>query len=263
MAQSKVDILSKLNHQNIIKLFDSFIEGSFFNIVMEYLEGETLGSFISKQTNLLDEQFILETFVQILSALQFCHQNNLLHRDIKPENIFLTNSGLVKLFDFGISKMLTANIQQAQTYAGTSNYMSTEVIEGKSYSYPTDVWSLGCVIYELATLHPLFESTNLSNLVQRITVLPIPNIPTNYSSSLSSIVQSMLNRDQIFRPSLEMIQKHPLIQNFKPKENVQALTNKVQTLESEIHNLHLKLDSQNKAIQELALFKYQLEQLDH
>jgi NIMA (never in mitosis gene a)-related kinase len=76
---------------------------------------------------------ISDIFVQLVSILFYCHQNNLIHSDIKPENIFLARAGIAKLFDFGISKILTLDAKQAQTYADTHNYMSPEVVEGKPY----------------------------------------------------------------------------------------------------------------------------------
>lgn len=239
-AQNEVDILNQLKHPNIIQFYEAFIEEMKFGIVMELLEGESLRDFIRNQTRNLDEQFILKIFVQLLSALNYCHQNNLLHRDIKPDNIFITNTGLVKLLDFGFSKMLVANVPQTQTFLGTPQYMPPEIVEGKPYSYPADIWSLGCVVHELTTFQVLFSSPNEYDLFQKILHYSISMIPSNYSKELNNIIQSMLNRDPHLRPSFYLIQRDPLILNFK----LQVLENKVQNLEFENQTLKENFNQQ-------------------
>jgi serine/threonine protein kinase len=115
--------------------------------------------------------------------------------------------------------------------------MPPEVVEGKSYSYRTDIWGLERILLELATLQPLFENTNLSNLIRKITVLPIPSILSNYSNELNSVAQFLFTIDQDIPPTLETIQKYPLIQRLKPKDSSDVLQMKFNQLESEIQQL--------------------------
>lgn len=119
-----------------------------------HLEGD-LGYHIKrkkKQNEFFPEPVILNWFLQICFALDYVHQQKILHRDIKTTNIFVTSSGAVKLGDFGISKLLENTEDAAMTVVGTPYYMSPEVCQSKPYTYKSDVWALGCVLYELCSL---------------------------------------------------------------------------------------------------------------
>jgi len=100
--------------------------------------------------------------------LQYIHHKRILHRDIKTSNIFLTSNGTVKIGDFGISKVLENTLDQASTVVGTPYYMSPEVCENKPYTFKSDVWALGCVLYELCTLKHAFDANNLLGLIFKI-----------------------------------------------------------------------------------------------
>ena len=107
-------------------------------------------------------------FVQICIALEYVHKRKVLHRDLKTQNVFLTANNTVKLGDFGISKVLENTGDHAVTVQGTPYYMSPEVCESKPYTYASDVWALGCILYELCTLKHAFMSENLLGLVFKI-----------------------------------------------------------------------------------------------
>lgn len=98
------------------------------------------------------EDLIMQWFVQLCLALEYIHKRKILHRDLKSQNIFLTKNNTIKLGDFGISKVLEHTNDQALTVQGTPYYMSPEVCQSKPYNYTSDVWSLGCILYELCTL---------------------------------------------------------------------------------------------------------------
>lgn len=100
--------------------------------------------------------------------MQYIHHKRILHRDIKTSNIFLTSNGTVKIGDFGISKVLENTLDQASTVVGTPYYMSPEVCENKPYTFKSDVWALGCVLYELCTLKHAFDANNLLGLIFKI-----------------------------------------------------------------------------------------------
>ncbi len=117
-------------------------------------------------------------------TLEYIHGRKILHRDIKLTNIFLTGNNTVKLGDFGISRVLESTCEAAMTVVGTPYYMSPEVCESKPYTYKSDVWSLGCVLYELCALDHPFMADNLLGLVYKI-VTEIPSsIPMMYSEEL-------------------------------------------------------------------------------
>lgn len=98
------------------------------------------------------ENNVMQWFVQLCMALEYIHRRKILHRDLKTQNVFLTHNNTLKLGDFGISKVLENTNDQALTVQGTPYYMSPEVCQSKPYTYTSDVWALGCILYELCTL---------------------------------------------------------------------------------------------------------------
>ena len=105
---------------------------------------------------------------QISQAVQCLHQLKILHRDVKTHNIFLTANNQIKLGDLGEARQLNRASEQAQTHAGTESFMSPEILNGEKYSYKTDIWSLGCVLYLLCTLRPPFEAPGLYQLINKV-----------------------------------------------------------------------------------------------
>lgn len=171
LALNEVEVLASLNHPNIIKYMDSFEREGSLIIIMEYANAGNLGQLIaSKRTKkeTFTEKSILQIIYQISGALSYMHKNKILHRDLKTANIFLNKNGAVKIGDFGISKILSTK-NQAQTVVGTPYYLSPEMCEGKDYNEKSDVWALGCILYELVHLKRPFEAPTLPLLVQKIT----------------------------------------------------------------------------------------------
>ena len=99
------------------------------------------------------EEEVMHWFVQVSLALKYIHENRILHRDLKASNVFLTKHNCVKLGDFGIAKVLEGTIEAAMTVVGTPYYMSPEVCQSKPYTLKSDIWALGCLLYEMCTLH--------------------------------------------------------------------------------------------------------------
>jgi NIMA (never in mitosis gene a)-related kinase 1/4/5 len=147
-----------------------------------------------------------------------------LHRDIKSQNIFLTTNGTVKLGDFGISKILESTHEAAMTVVGTPYYMSPEVCENKPYTFKSDVWALGCVLYELCTLQHAFSASNLLGLVYKIVQGTIDPIPATYSKDLQSLINSLIERDTEKRPQVAEILQLPFLkrqmENFVTKNSL-------------------------------------------
>ncbi len=128
-----------------------------------------------------------------------------MHRDLKTQNIFLSKQGLVKLGDFGIAKCLNHTFDKASTYIGTPYYLSPEIIQNISYSFKSDIWSLGIILYELCCLKMPFETTNIATLSLLIIQGIYEPIPNHFSEELKKLVGLLLAKDQDKRPNVNEI----------------------------------------------------------
>ncbi|XP_073651218.1 serine/threonine-protein kinase Nek5 isoform X6 [Tursiops truncatus] len=189
-SEKEVILLAKMKHPNIVTFFSSFQENNRLFIVMEYCDGGDLMKRIKKQRGvLLSEDQILSWFVQISLGLKHIHDRKILHRDIKTQNIFLSKNGMVaKLGDFGIARVLNK-----------------------------DIWSLGCVLYELCTLRHPFEGNNLHQLVLKICQARVPPISPRFSHDLQSLISQLFEVSPRARPSISSILKRPFLENLMAK----------------------------------------------
>ncbi|XP_012937764.1 uncharacterized protein LOC101851545 [Aplysia californica] len=215
LALNEVSVLAMLDHPNIISYYDSFEEDGVLMIEMEYADNGTLAQFLSKQDRPLEEREILLMFQQIVAAIRHIHSHNILHRDLKTDNIFLTKEGVVKIGDFGISKMMGSANKGAETVLGTPYYISPEMCEGKLYSFKSDIWALGCILYEMACFQKTFEGSNLPALVNKIMKGQFAPVKGNYSEEFKEIVTDMLRRSPEDRPEANtiMYQRLPSLMN--------------------------------------------------
>nr|XP_043900097.1 serine/threonine-protein kinase Nek1 isoform X3 [Solea senegalensis] len=205
-SRKEVALLAKMSHPNIVQYKESFEEGGCLYIVMDYCEGGDLFKKINSQKGVLfSEEQILDWFVQICLALKHVHDRKILHRDIKSQNIFLTKDGTVQLGDFGIARVLNSTVELARTCIGTPYYLSPEICENKPYNNKSDVWALGCVLYEMCTLKHAFEAGNMKNLVLKIIRGSYPPVSVHYSQELRSLVALLFKRSPRERPSVSGI----------------------------------------------------------
>uniref|UniRef100_A0AAY5L7W1 non-specific serine/threonine protein kinase n=1 Tax=Esox lucius TaxID=8010 RepID=A0AAY5L7W1_ESOLU len=213
-SNKEVTLLAKMKHPNIVTFFKSFQESTSLYIVMEYCDGGDLMKKISMQRGLLfTEEQILDWFVQICLGLKHIHDRKILHRDIKAQNIFLTKNGMkAKLGDFGIARMLNNTMELARTCVGTPYYLSPEICENRPYNNKTDVWSLGCVLYELCTLRHPFEGSNLRQLVMKICRGRYNPVSTRYSYELRLLVTQLFKVSPRDRPSVTSVLKRPFLE---------------------------------------------------
>jgi NIMA (never in mitosis gene a)-related kinase len=167
-AVQEAKILSSLDHNFIIKYFDSFQERGNFCIVMEDADGGDLASLIEGRSAPMPESEVLKIFVEICLAIKYIHDKRILHRDLKCKNIFMTKDGAAKLGDFGIARVLDSTFQLCNTQIGTPFYFSPEICAGKPYNSKTDIWSLGCILYELCTLRRPFSGPNMNGLTRTL-----------------------------------------------------------------------------------------------
>ncbi|XP_075448123.1 serine/threonine-protein kinase Nek5 isoform X2 [Ascaphus truei] len=213
-SHKEVTLLAKMKHPNIVTLFTSIEEKYKLYIVMEYCDGGDLMRRINMQRGVLfEEDQILSWFVQISLGLKHIHDRKVLHRDIKAQNIFLANNGtLAKLGDFGIARMLNNTMELARTCVGTPYYLSPEICENRPYNNKTDVWSLGCVLYELCALKHPFEAGSLRQLVLKICRGHFEPVSSKYSYDLRALISQLFKISSRDRPSINSILKKPFLE---------------------------------------------------
>ncbi|XP_057357720.1 serine/threonine-protein kinase Nek1 isoform X5 [Manis pentadactyla] len=205
-SRREVAVLANMKHPNIVQYRESFEENGSLYIVMDYCEGGDLFKRINAQKGIFfQEDQILDWFVQICLALKHIHDRKILHRDIKSQNIFLTKGGTIQLGDFGIARVLNSTVELARTCIGTPYYLSPEICENKPYNNKSDIWALGCVLYEMCTLKHAFEAGNMKNLVLKIISGSFPPVSLHYSYDLRSLLSQLFKRNPRNRPSVNSI----------------------------------------------------------
>ncbi|XP_069874683.1 serine/threonine-protein kinase Nek4 isoform X2 [Dipodomys merriami] len=214
-AEQEAQLLSQLKHPNIVTYKESWEGGDgLLYIVMGFCEGGDLYRKLKEQKGqLLPESRVVEWFVQIAMALQYLHEKHILHRDLKTQNVFLTRTNIIKVGDLGIARVLENNSDMASTLIGTPYYMSPELFSNKPYNYKSDVWALGCCVYEMATLKHAFNAKDMNSLVYRIIEGKLPPIPRIYSPELAELIRTMLSRRPEERPSVRSILRQPYIKH--------------------------------------------------
>jgi NIMA (never in mitosis gene a)-related kinase len=207
-------ILSSINSKYVVKYYDSFEEKNFLNIVMEYCDGGDLGQFIEEKKALnepIKEDLIWNFFIKITLGLAAMHKSKILHRDLKALNIFMTKDLDVKIGDLGVSKMLNHSGSFAKTLIGTPYYLSPELCEEKPYNDKSDVWALGCILYELCTFRHPFNAKSQAALIIKILKGTHDPIGNNYSNDLKNLVNSLFEKDAKKRPSCKQILNNNII----------------------------------------------------
>ncbi|KAL5484888.1 hypothetical protein ACEPAI_7530 [Sanghuangporus weigelae] len=205
---AEVNTLKYLNHENIIRYIDGHDdkEAGILYIVMEYCDGGDLALIIKQYRQKkwsIDEEHIWTPAED--------GAGQILHRDLKPENVFISKGNAIKLGDFGLSKALIQT-SLTSTRVGTPYYVSPEIIQGRPYGTKSDIWSLGCVIYELCALSsPFAEVQTDAELLYLILNSLIPPLSERYSDFLCNLIILMLNRNPILRPSVEQLLQHVML----------------------------------------------------
>ncbi|EDV22496.1 uncharacterized protein TRIADDRAFT_28806 [Trichoplax adhaerens] len=202
----EIEIMRNLSHNNIIALLDSFETNKEICVVTEYADGELFQ--ILEDDNRLMEDQIRTIAKQLVSALYYLHSNRILHRDIKPQNILLCKNGIIKLCDFGFARAMSINTFVLTSIKGTPLYMSPELVEEKPYDYKTDLWSLGCILYELHKGEPPFYTNSIFQLVSKIVKVDLNamhRITTDF-------LQGLLQKDAGLRLKWPDLLCHPFLQ---------------------------------------------------
>ncbi|ORX93540.1 kinase-like protein, partial [Basidiobolus meristosporus CBS 931.73] len=200
------NILASVSHPNIIGYKESFIENGYLCIVTEYADGGKqigdLHSLIQKRREYFEEDQIMSWFTQIALALSHIHNMNIIHRDVKTQNIFTTNKRkVIKVGDFGISRILQGT-EKAQTMIGMAKSQVELILNMSTYDQKTDIWALGCVLYELCSLQHPFIAKDIKTLVGKISENNYIPLPRQYSSDIRYLVSWMLSYETVKRPDI-------------------------------------------------------------
>ena len=224
---NEIDVLIKIDHPNIIKLYDTFKTEKNTFLILEYCSEGDLYNYM-KTNGKLSESESKRFFIQITQALYFLWMNNLIHRDIKPHNILLTSSGILKVADFGFVKYLE-NTTMMDTLCGSPLYMAPEILKYQKYNAKIDLWSMGVVLFEMLTNRPPFVADNIIHLIKVIetTTLKIPD-DIILSKNCIDLLKSLLVPDPDLRISFEDFFTHKFFDRFRfegeeeePPQNIQ------------------------------------------
>ena len=194
--KNEASLMAKLQHPNIVGLFDYYEDENGLYLIMEYVEGLPLDEYIEKVSGPIPEEIALPMMVQISEAFKYAHEHSIIHRDIKPSNFIVTNDGLIKALDFGIAKILsdTKNLTRTGTQIGTVYYMSPEQVEGKQLDARSDIYSLGVTFFQMLTGKcPYVGLTTDFEVYKKIVDEPLPPTDTFYpgvSKNLNAIISN-------------------------------------------------------------------------
>jgi NIMA (never in mitosis gene a)-related kinase 1/4/5 len=194
-ALNEVRILASIQHPNVIGYKEAFFEDATNSlcIVMENADGGDVLKLISekkRKNEKLGEKTIWHYFIQVVRGLKALHDLKICHRDIKCANIFLTKSGVAKLGDLNVSKVAKRGMLRTQT--GTPYYACPEVWKDMPYDHRSDIWSLGCVLYEMICQVPPFRATTMKGLYTKVISGKYDPIPNQYSSDLKTVLKCCL-----------------------------------------------------------------------
>ena len=221
--KSEAKLLSSIKSNYVVKYFDSFIDNHNLNILMEYCDGGDLYQYLEKNKKKkikLKEKIIWQIFIQMIIGLNSIHKKKILHRDIKSQNIFLTKNLDIKIGDLGVSKKLIQT-NFAKTFIGTPYYLSPEICMEKPYNDKSDIWAIGCILYELCTFNYPFNAKSQGALLLKILNNEPEKIDNNYySKDLQNMINLLLNKNYELRPSCADILKMKIILEKAKKYNL-------------------------------------------
>ena len=214
-ALNEVRILASVKSNYVVSYKEAFFDEKdrTLCIVMEFADNGDLYQKIvehKKKAMFFEESEIWKVFIQLVKGLKALHDLKILHRDLKSANVFLYSNGDAKIGDLNVSKVTRTGIGHTQT--GTPYYASPEVWQDNPYNNKSDIWSLGCVLYEMITLKPPFRAQDMEGLYKRVLRGQYSKIPDRFSSDLFQIVQFLLQVNPKLRPNCDQILDHPIIQ---------------------------------------------------
>ncbi|XP_060991508.1 mitogen-activated protein kinase kinase kinase 19 isoform X4 [Dama dama] len=217
--QEEVDLLKALKHVNIVAYLGTCLEENIVSIFMEFVPGGSISSIINRFGPLPEMVFCKYT-EQILQGVAYLHENCVVHRDIKGNNVMLMPTGVIKLIDFGCAKRLAwaglngTHSDMLKSMHGTPYWMAPEVINESGYGRKSDIWSIGCTVFEMATGKPPLASMDRMAAMFYIGAHRglMPALPDCFSENAADFVRMCLTRDQHERPSAVQLLKHSFLE---------------------------------------------------
>lgn len=198
----EADRLARMNHPNIVHFINYHIDeaGSIY-LIMEYADGHSLEDYIRNVSGLIVEERICAFFEPLLDAFEYAHKHKIVHKDIKPSNIIITNEGIPKVLDFGISALLDdgGDSSERDLIMGTPSYMSPEQVKGENLDQCSDIYSLGVLLHQMLTGNPPYDTTTLTEheIYKQVVEAELPRMKTYYkyvSEKVQKVVDKATNK---------------------------------------------------------------------
>lgn len=220
-VKNEAKLLSSINCKYIVKYYESWIENGCLNIVMEFCEKGDLSKLLKQYVSNgnshnngesleigLPEDKIWDILIQLCIGVNYMHSKKILHRDLKTQNILITKNNMFKIGDLGVAKALS-HTTFAKTFVGTPYYLSPEICEEKPYNEKSDIWALGCILYQMTSLKHPFNANSQPALIMKILRDKYKPISTEYSPELHSLIDLMLEKNHFIRPKIGDILRNP------------------------------------------------------
>ncbi|QGG40656.1 serine/threonine-protein kinase [Aeromicrobium yanjiei] len=205
-AEREAHLAARINHQNVVAVFDLVDEGGHQWLVMEHVDGPSLAGLIAER-GALDPAEVAPIVEQVAAALAAAHEHGIVHRDVKPSNILLTHDGVAKLSDFGVARaQADASLTQTGLVTGSPAYLSPEVASGRTATAASDVWSLGATVFHALAGGPPYEvGDNLLGTMYRIVNEAPPTLEAG--GPLAALVAAMMQHDPDARPTMAAVEE--------------------------------------------------------
>jgi len=203
-AVNEIRVLASVSGPHVITFYEAFVDADILYIVTEFAgHGDLLAYLKAKRrSGNIPEQTIWSLFIQMCLGVKTMHDANILHRDLKAANVFMCSPNYLKLGDRGVAKVLKHDEALARTQVGTPYYVAPEVWRNKAYNSKCDMWSLGCLLYELCTFRPPFEAESMEGLARKVMRGRYDPIPSGYSQGLKNVIAKLLVVEPAHRASV-------------------------------------------------------------
>ena len=254
--ENEINILSNLDHPNLIKFFYSYSNEEGIYIIMEFCEFGDLFSLlqsVKKKKVYVNEDIIWNVAIQTLLGIEYLHSKQIIHRDIKLLNLFMTKDKKIKIGDMGMSKHVEEG-EMIMSRVGTPLYIAPELVKKEKYDYKIDIWSFGCSIYHLAKTSPPFNDENLVKLGNSIINEQPAHLPSCYSNKLYEFILQLMTKNKNKRPSakeaLELIPEKIKIKLNNKIKDINDKNGKISSIINENKKLIEKESLSNKNVNE-------------